>query len=54
MTPQYLDAEQVTDHDPGPDETFDQSLGVVGAGRLPARAVQPERPARFGKLCGLR
>lgn len=46
VTPQCLDAERVTDHDPGPDEAFDQGFGVVRAGRLPPRAVQAERAAR--------
>ena len=41
-----LGDERVTDHGSGADETVDQGLNVVGAGRLPADAVQPNGPAR--------
>ena len=51
VDPQHIGDERVTDHGPGLDETLDQRLGIVGAGRLPAPAVQPERAPR-GVGCG--
>ncbi len=44
MAPADLGDERVADHGSGPHQAFDQGLGVVGAGGLPAVAVELEGP----------